>query len=182
MSQIKQILRFTQQGKSIKFIALNLSVSRNTVRKYLSLQQASGQSIDDLLLLEDHALQQALLPVAQSAEDQRYQVLIDRYDCFCSELRRTGVTRWLLWSEYRQSHPGGYCYSQFCKHLQDLGDVRNLTMANLPHPPGEQIYIDFAGKYAEYVNPMTGKIHKVPVLLLTLGHSYYSYVEAIDSQ
>lgn len=55
-------------------------------------------------------------------------------------------------------------------------------MANLPHPPGEQIYIDFAGTYAEYVDPMTGLVHKVPVLLLTLGHIHYSYVEAIPSQ
>jgi len=138
MSQIKQILRFTQQGKSIKFIARNLSVSRNTVRKYLLLQQASGQSIDELLQLEDNQLQQALLPTGHPATDQRYQVLVDRYDYFCGELRRTGVTRWLLWSEYRQSHPGGYCYSQFCKHLHDLGDARNLTMANLPHPPASR--------------------------------------------
>jgi len=183
MSQIKQILRFTQQGKPIKFIVRNLSVSRNTVRKYLLLQQASGQPIEKLLQLEDNALQQVLLPTDPLASaDQRYQVLLDHYDYFCGELRRTGVTRWLLWSEYRQNHPGGYCYSQFCKHLQDLGQARNLTMANLPHPPGEQTYIDFAGKYAEYVDPATGQIHRVPVLVLTLGHSQYSYVEAIESQ
>lgn len=182
MSQIKQILRFTQQGKSIKFITRNLSVSRNTVRKYLSLQQASGQSVEELLQLEDNQLEQALQPAYPSATDQRYQVLLELYDYFCSELRRTGVTRWLLWSEYRQSHPGGYCYSQFCKHLQDLGDARNLTMANLPHPPGEQTYIDFAGKYAEYIDPGTGEAHQVPVLVLTLGYSQYSYVEALESQ
>jgi len=96
MSQIKQILRFTQQGKSIKFITRNLSVSRNTVRKYLSLQQASGQSVEELLQLEDNQLEQALQPAYPSATDQRYQVLLERYDYFCSELRRTGVTRWLL--------------------------------------------------------------------------------------
>lgn len=182
MSQIKQILRFTQQGRSIKWIARSLSVSRNTVRKYLSLQQASGQPMEELLQLEDHALQQTLLPSEPLGDDQRYQVLLESYDYFCNELRRTGVTRWLLWSEYRQSHPGGYCYSQFCKHLQDLGQARNLSMANLPHPPGEQTYIDFAGKYAEYVDPTTGQIHKVPVLVLTLGYSQYSYVEALRSQ
>jgi transposase len=182
MSQIKQILRFTQQGKSIKFIARSLSVSRNTVRKYLSLQQASGQPIEELLQLEDNQLEQTLTPAGDPSSDQRYQVLLENYDYFCGELRRRGVTRWLLWSEYRQSHPGGYCYSQFCKHLQDLSDARNLTMANLPHPPGEQTYIDFAGNYAEYVDPGTGQVHKVPVLVLTLGYSQYSYVEALRSQ
>jgi len=182
MSQIKQLLRFTQQGKSIKWIARSLSVSRNTVRKYLSLQSASGQPIEELLQLEDNQLEQALLPTAPQDHDQRYRVLLDSYDYFCDELRRPGVTRWLLWSEYRQSHPGGYCYSQFCKHLHDLGQARNLSMANLPHPPGEQIYIDFAGTYGEYVDPATGHIHKVPILVLTLGHSQYSYVEALPSQ
>lgn len=182
MSQIKQILRFTLQGKSIKYIARTLSVSRNTVRKYLTLQQASGKPVEELLCLEDNELEQTLIPTAQPTDEQRYRVLVERYDYFCSELQRAGVTRWLLWSEYRQSHPGGYCYSQFCKHLGDLGDARNLTMANLPHPPGEQIYIDFAGKSAEYVDPGTGQIHSVPVLILTLGHSQYSYVEAIRSQ
>src|SRR5690625_5159433 len=97
MSQIKQIFRFTQQGKSIKFIARSLSVSRNTVRKYLLLQQASGRAVEELLQLEDNQLQLVLLPPGQVVDDQRYQVLLERYDYFCSELRRTGVIRWLLW-------------------------------------------------------------------------------------
>lgn len=181
MSQIKQILRFTRQGKSIKFIARNLAVSRNTVRKYLLLQQASRHSIEELLQLQDNELDQTLTPPGQPPDDQRYQLLVDRYEYFCTELRRSGVTRWLLWAEYRHSYPGGYCYSHFCKHLQDIGHSRNLTMANLPHPPGEQTYIDFAGKTAEYVDADTGQIHRVPVLVLTLGHSQYSYVEAIGS-
>src|SRR5690625_5619580 len=84
-------------------------------------------------------------------------------------------------SELRHNQPGCFCYSHFFKHLQELAQARNLTMANLAHPPGEQIYIDFASKHAEYVDPMTGEIHQVPVLLLTLGHSHYSYVEAIAS-
>ena len=30
------------------------------------------------------------------------------------ELARVGVTKWLLWEEYPEVHPGGYAYSQFC--------------------------------------------------------------------
>ena len=182
MSQIKQILRLAQQGKSIKFIVRNLSVSRNTVRKYLALGQASGRSLEELLKLEDDQLGQLLMPAGQAADSDRQQTLASQYEYFCKELRRTGVTRWLLWSEYRQSHPDGYSYSQFCWHLSRLDDARRVTMANLPHPPGEQTYIDFAGKYAEYVDPATGQIQRVPVLLLTLGCSQYSYVEALPSQ
>jgi len=182
MSQIKQILRLHKHEKSIKFITRTLSVSRNTVRKYLALQQASGREMDELLELEDNQLQQMLMPEGEENQTDRYQVLARQYDYFCKELRRTGVTRWLLWSEYRQSHPDGYSYSQFCWHLGRLDNARNITMGNLPHPPGEQTYIDFAGKYAEYVDPDTGQIHRVPLLVMTLGYCQCSYVEALNSQ
>lgn len=182
MSQIKQILRLAQQGKSIKFIVRNLSASRNTVRKYLALQKASGRSVEELLKLEDDQLGQLLLPSDQAGDSDRQQSLASQYDYFRRELRRKGVTRWLLWSEYRQSHPDGYSYSQFCWHLSRLDDARRVTMANLPHPPGEQTYIDFAGTYAEYVDAGTGQLRRVPVLVLTLGCSQYSWVEALPSQ
>src|SRR5690625_762408 len=83
MSQIKQIFRFTQQGKSIKFIARSLSVSRNTVRKYLLLQQASGRAVEELLQLEDNQLQQVLLPPA------RWAMISDTR--FCSSATTTSV-------------------------------------------------------------------------------------------
>ena len=114
MSQIKQILRLHQQGKSIKFIVRNLSVSRNTVRKYLALGRASGRPTGELLSLEEAELEQILSPGSGAKETDRYEDLVGQYEYFCKELARTGVTRWLLWSEYRQSHPDGYSYSQFC--------------------------------------------------------------------
>lgn len=183
MSQIKQILRlYYQQKKSIKFIVRNLEVSRNTVRKYLALQQASGKSITELLALDDPELHKMLLPGKETSEAQRYRELADRYDDFKEELKRPGVTRWRLWSEYRQSHPGGYSYSQFCWHLQQLGKADQVTMSGLPHPPGEHLYVDFAGIKMEYVDPDSGQIHSVPVFVATLGMSQYSYVEAVASQ
>lgn len=182
MSQIKQILRLTSQGKSIKFITRALSVSRNTVRKYLALQRASGLSVDELLQMEAHRLQQTLLPGQGRSESDRYEELVSNYDYYCKELQRKGVTRWLLWSEYRQRRSDGYCYSQFCKHLQDLDGSKRLTMGNLPHPPGEHLYTDFAGWHAEYTDPHTGQIHRGPILVMTLGYSKYSYIEVLPTQ
>jgi len=34
------------------------------------------------------------------------------------ELSGEGVTLRLLWEEYRQAHPDGYEYSQFCEHYR----------------------------------------------------------------
>ena len=39
------------------------------------------------------------------------------------ELRRKGVTLQLLWQEYREAHPEGYGYTQFCEHYRPLGET-----------------------------------------------------------
>jgi transposase len=36
------------------------------------------------------------------------------FDVVHRELRRKGMTLFLLWQEYRERHPEGYSYSQFC--------------------------------------------------------------------
>ena len=183
MSHIKQIFRYRHQGRSIKFIKRELGVSRNTVRKYLALGEASGRSIADLLALDEPELDRVLLPGdGQHPCDERYKQLAENHEFYKAELKRPGVTRWLLWSEYRQSHPGGYSYSQFCWHLQQLAKADQATMANLDHRPGDQLYVDFAGITMHYIDPDTGQIHDVPVLVATLGMSQYNYVQALPSQ
>lgn len=183
MSHIKQIFRYRHQGRSIKFIKRELGVSRNTVRKYLALGKASGRSIPDLLALDEPELDRVLLPGDdRHPGDERYKQLAENHEFYKTELERAGVTRWLLWSEYRQSHPDGYSYSQFCWHLQQLGKADQATMANLDHRPGDQLYVDFAGIKMHYIDPDTGQIHDVPVLVATLGMSQYSYVQALPSQ
>ena len=49
MSQIKQLLRLHRQGKSKKWIARSLGMSKNSVKAYLQKVALSGWSIDALL-------------------------------------------------------------------------------------------------------------------------------------
>lgn len=39
--------------------------------------------------------------------DSRYGVIANSLDRYCGELKRRGVTRQLLWEEYRKDHPDG---------------------------------------------------------------------------
>ncbi len=169
MNKIKHILRLLHHDRSIKFVERELDVSRNTIRKYLALQRASGHSIIDLLDLEDSELHKVLFPGDEQSRDERYEQLAGNYPYYKKELERPGVTRWLLWEEYR-SHAGGYSYSQFCWHLQRLAKSDQVTMANLPHQPGDQLYLDFAGIKMEYIDPDTGEIHQVPVFVEMVGN------------
>lgn len=181
MSTLKQIIRLKQQGKSLKQIVRICQTSRNTVRKYVALSDQSSFTVDELLNMDDQALELALLPVDSKGRDDRYEVLVGQLEYYQEELRRTGVNRWVLWSEYRHAHPSGYSYAQFCYHLNLYADLKNISL-HIEHVAGDLLYIDFTGKLLSYVEPATGEIIKVQVFAATLGFSQYSYVEAVLTQ
>ena len=49
--------------------------------------------------------------------DKRFDALQEDLEYYVRELERRHVTMYLLWEEYRQKHPDGYGYTQFCYHL-----------------------------------------------------------------
>jgi transposase len=53
---------------------------------------------------------------------------------------------------------------------------------HIDQQPGEHLYVDFAGKKLEVVNPVTGEIRPVEVYVALLGYSQLTYVEATQSQ
>ncbi len=181
MSKIKQVLRAHQQGRSIKWIARSSDISRNTVRKYLQLALQTGKPFIELLALDEPSLQQILLPQQPVARDQRWLDLASQYNYFTKELQSNGVTKFLLWSEYRQKCPGGYGYSQFCWHLSQL-DKAHQVRAVIDHRPGDLLYLDFTGKLAEYIDPLTGVSVAAQIFGAVLGYSQYAYVQAVPSQ
>jgi len=108
MSQIKQLLLLHQQGKGKKTIARTLCMSKNTVKDYLQKLSVltSGKSalaIHELVQLENPVLE-AKFHSGNPAykDDERYELFKNLIPYFVQELKRTGVTRQLLWQEYRQ--------------------------------------------------------------------------------
>ena len=181
MSKVKQILRLVQQDQPIKKIARITGVSRNTVRKYIARAKESEKGLEGLLKSDEQELERAFLEERKSDKDERFSDFLTRYDYLVAELKRKGVTRFLLWSEYRQVYPQGYGYSQFCWHLQQQTQQR-AGCAVIDHQVGDLLYIDFAGRTLEYIDEQTAEVIQAQVLIATLGFSQYSYVEAIASQ
>jgi transposase len=140
---IKQIYRLHRQGKGKKTISRELWVSKNTVKKYLAVLEEMSPSSEELLELEDEQFKKQLRPQKQTTEDERYLRLVGQMDYFFQELQRTGVTRWLLWKEYRSKEIHGYSYSQFCWHLQQHAKKQDISLPQ-DHSPGDLLYIDFA--------------------------------------
>ena len=181
MDQIKNLLRNYMASGSIKATARQLKVSKNTVREYIRRAESYSTDLGVVLELDEDALNRVFYAPDSGQSSARFTVFEQQIESWLKELRRTGVTRELLWQEYRLDHPDGYGYSQFCEHLRRQVGYRDLTLA-LNHTPGEVLMVDFAGKKMEWVDPHSGEIHACEVLVAVLPFSQYSFCIALPSQ
>lgn len=181
MRQIKQLIILHQQKNSIKAIARTLKISKNTVKEYLYKLRQLEVPLDSLLLLEDHELEKKLLVGNPAYTSAPYLWLKDNLQYFIKELKRTGVTKRLLWEEYRQEHPDGYQYAQFCFHLTQHLKSAKPSMV-LHHEPGDKLYVDFAGKKAYYTDLKTGEQVACELFVACMPYSDYGFVMAVPSQ
>ena len=181
MSQVKQILQLHKQGYGNKAIARNLGISKNTVKSYLGKYRSSKLSLDTLLKMEDHSLEKIFHAGNPAYKDERFDILKDNLDYFTTELKRTGVTRKLLWEEYRLCHPTGYSLSQFSFHLSQHVLSKNPSLV-LKHEPGEKLFVDFAGKKLSYIDRTSGEIIECQVFVACLPYSDYGFCMAVPSQ
>jgi transposase len=181
MSQIKQLLQLQQQGKSIKFIARSLGISKNTVKAYLAKVALSPLDIQALLVLDDPIMEAMLHAGNPAYKDDRFEYLKANLERYLKDLGGVGVTKRLIWEEYRCDYPSGYGYSQFCYHLSQQLLARKPSMV-LQHCAGEKLFIDFAGKKLSYIDPDTGEVVACQVFVACLPYSDYSFAMAVRSQ
>ena len=181
MDQIKTLLRNYLATGSIKATSRQLKVSKNTIRDYLRRAEAYSADLSALLKLDDESLSRIFYPTGGLGVSSRMEVFEQKVEGWIAELRRVGVTRELLWQEYRADYPDGYGYSQFCEHLSRHVARRDLTVA-LDHTPGEVLMVDFAGKKMTWVDRDSGELHDCEVLVAVLPFSQYSFCIALPSQ
>lgn len=91
-----------------------MRISRTTVKKYFGRLKDSGVEVDQVLDMNDKELCE-LLQVKEAAPiSTGLQVLEQLLPLYCKRLKRKGVTRKMLYDEYREKHPDGYSHSRFC--------------------------------------------------------------------
>lgn len=71
MSKLKQIIRLRNEDVAQQTIAKAVSISRNTVKKYLRLIEVKGLEVSSLLQMEDNALE-ALLDDPDPEDQERF--------------------------------------------------------------------------------------------------------------
>lgn len=176
MSTLKQIIQLHRQGAGIKRIARSLGISKNTVRKYLRRLETGGVATAN----SEAALVECLRRPSTPTQD-RYEHFQSLLPYLEKELQKTGVTRQLLWQEYKRQYPNGYNHTQFCHYLRLRKQSQQVSMVQ-HQKAGDKLYVDFAGKKLTVVDPGSGEVSSVEVFIAVLGASQYTYVEAIRSQ
>ena len=176
--KIREVLRLRFEAElSERQIAASLSVARSTVQECLRRVREAGLSWPLADALDDGALEARLYPVEPAAPD----FPLPDFAHIHAELARKGVTRRLLWQEYRTAHPDGCEYSAFCDHYRAWAAVQDAVLRRT-HAAGDKLFVDYAGQTAKVVDPATGEILPAQIFVAVLGHSSYTYAEATWTQ
>lgn len=181
MSKIRHVLQLVSQGRSKLLIASQTGVSRNTLKKYLKAFECSGLSFTEVNALSDADLEALFIKPLEKPIDPRLQTLFSLFAAMDKELKRKGVTRFLLWQEYRRTHPDGYGISQFKHYFAQWRAQVNPSM-RMEHKAGDKLYVDFAGDKLTIIDKQSGEVQSVEVFVAILGASQLTYVEAVTSQ
>ncbi len=181
MNKLRSVLRLYTEGKSKVFISKYLSLSRNTVKKYIKEFVRLELGWKDIKKLSDRELYQ-LFHIEQEREiPRRMQELYAFFPYMQKELGKPGVTRLLLWAEYKQRHPDGYGTTQFSKYYNQWRN-RTTPSMRIDHKAGDKMYVDYAGKKLQLLDIAQGKAVEVEVFVSILGASQLIYAEATLSQ
>jgi len=179
MQQVRLIIHHLLRGSSQRQISKELSLSRNTVKLYVDRLVCCSCSLEELQVQDEHTLSQIVYPcLQQEALDPRRLDFNQRIAGFIHQLTLTGVTRLLLWQEYKQKVPGGYAYPQFCELLSREKKFSQASM-HFQYEPGDMLLVDFAGDSLSYVVQQTGEVVSCPVLVCVLPYSGFSFVIAL---
>jgi transposase len=190
MQQIRMLIQLLERGYSQRHISRALQRSRNTVSYYCN--RLSSYNLSELQTLDDGALSQIVYGKAgeQTPADSdklntfppllREDDFNNQLSYFCSELKRTGVTRLLLWREYKGQYPTGYGYTQFCERLKAGQKISEATM-HFSYHPAEVMMVDFAGDKMHYVEKETGLMVECPVFVCVLPYSGYAFALALPN-
>jgi transposase len=177
--QIRDVLRLSHElHLSTRGIARSLGVHPKTVKRLLDRAQSAslGWPLPDGM--SEAALEELLYPPSPAASTPRPEPDVRNIHL---ELRKRGVTLELLWMEYREAHPDGLGYTQFCARYKAFTKSVDLTMRKV-HPAGQAVEIDYSGMKVPYKDRKTGEVREAEVFVASLAASGYAFAEPSRSQ
>ena len=182
MRKIKEVLRLKYDcGLSAREIARSCQVSRSTVADYLMRARAAGISWPEASALTDTLIDKRLFPAPPVPSSVKRPE--PDYEYIYNELRKYrkfNLTLIQVWLEYKEEHPDGYQYSQFCDRYRHWKGKLDYYMRQ-EHRYGEKVFIDYSDGLS-IIDLATGELILTQLFLAVWGASNYTYAEATLSQ
>ena len=181
MRKIKEILRLHfEQKLGQRQIARSVNVSQSTVHEYLARMNAAGLRWPLGEEWNEARLEQALFSPGQPSAKPPQREQPDFVHIRQRLEQHRDLTAELLWEEYREQHPDGYCYSRFCKLYRCWKKQQDVVLRQ-DHRPGEKLFLDWAGAIISIYH-RDGSVTAAPLFVSALGVSSYTYAEAVADQ
>jgi len=184
MRKIKEVLRLTfGERLSRREVSAATALPYTTVSDHLARAAKAGIGWPLPEGMDDAALEARLFTRPLQTSASRARRPLPDWAELDRELRsKQNVTLALLHLEYKEQHPDGYGYSQFCVHYHAWRRTVDLVMRQ-EHRAGEKCFVDWAGQTVPIIDPATGEISfEAQIFVAVLGASSHTYAEAFASQ
>jgi transposase len=180
MRKVRDVLRLSWgEQLSLRQVARSLAMPHTTVAVFLRRAKEAGLAWPLPEDLDDDALERRLFGTASAPSSSH---AAPDFAAVKKELAIKGVTLQLLWLEYRELHPDGYGYSQFC-HLYRTWRRHLSVVMRFDHKAGEKLFVDYPGMTIPIYDErdLTVSFH-AELFVAVLGASSYTFATATRSQ
>ena len=180
MRKIREVFRLKFDCDiSNRQIAKSCHIARSTVVEYLFRFQQAALSWPLAQDIDDNQLEQLLYP--QLPTLPAHERPLPDWSYIHQQLRLKSVTLMLLWQKYKEIHPQGYQYSQFCHRYRQWAAKIDPVMRQ-EHRAGEKLFVDYAGQTVPVYDLHTNQMREAQIFVAVLGASNYTYAEATWTQ
>ena len=169
MEKAREILRLSlEMGLSQRDVASGTGCSLGMVNSVLARVNEAG--VVDPLGLDSKELGSIIYPPTVGGKKAEPD-----FTYVDMEIKKKGVTLFLLWEEYKVANPEGCMYTQFCTRYREYRKKNSVYMRKV-YKAGERMLEDWAGLTTKYLEE--GKYEKTMYFFVAvLPASSYLYVQ-----
>lgn len=159
-------------------IGREVGLAHNTIRRYRQIIKEAGIDAAGMEAMPEGQL----LALFNKRASTRAGKRIPDWAHIHRELQRKGVTRTLLWMEYKEENPEtAYELSRFNELYVEWAGRHAVTMRQR-YDPGERGFTDFSGTPIYWVDSSTGEPIRAELFVASAGVSGLLYGRAVPSQ
>jgi len=176
---IREILRRVRLGESDRRIGRDLTVDRKTVAEYRAWAQALGFLDPGIELPGADVIAEKLKPLTP-APNTGPASAVEPYRAIVEDLLAKGVELAAMLGILRERGFKG-SYSALRRFARRLRARNPEVFIRVETPPGQEAQVDF-GYAGEIYDPVTQRLRKAWVFVMTLSYSRHMYAEIVFDQ